>query len=271
MNNEKVKDFIISWLEKEVEKAGASSLIVGVSGGVDSALVTALCSLSKYPVHAVIMPCQSNESSTSRGHEVADHFGVNKHVIDLSKCFDIIEGQVSKEYKDDDHKKYSEGSLRSRLRTPALGYVAKIFNGLIIGTGNRDEDFLLRYFDKYGDGATDKNLIGDLHKSEVFKLAKYLEVPDSVLVANPSADLWGEEEQTDEDELGISYDMVEWVDNYLEEINRDPTGENMLDLVSRDLSDEKNKALRVVAQHEISTRHKYNPNIPVCMIPKEIK
>lgn len=267
---EAVKKQIVTWLEEQVEKSGTKSLIVGVSGGIDSALVTALCSHTKYDVVGVLMPCHSKKESIERGMEVVSKFNVKHHVINLEKSFDGIVEQNDHELSPDD-KKYVEGSLRSRLRAPVLGYFAKINKGLIVGTGNRSEDSLLRYFDKFGDGSVDISPISGLFKSEVYQLAEYLGVPESVLKAKPTADLWGEDEQTDEGELGMSYDEVEWAERYIEKYDLDVNGENMIKLADEHhhLNPREKFVLKEVAKHEINTRHKYNPNLPECRIKKE--
>lgn len=266
---EKVKLHIVNWLNKKAKDSGSESLVFGVSGGIDSALVCALASHTDYKAVAVLMPCHSSPESLKRGMEVVRKFKVKHHIVNLEDSFHSIvsQGKIKKL----ENNKYVEGSLRSRLRTPVLGYFSKVYNGLIVGTGNRSEDSLLRYFDKYGDGAVDISPIAGLFKSEVYQLAEYLGVPKSVLNAKPTADLWGEEEQTDEGELGMSYDEVEWAERYTEDKSLEVNGENMLKLAkNKDLNSREKFVLREVASHEIKTRHKFNPNLPVCTIPRRL-
>lgn len=272
---EKTKEFIVKWLEEQVEKSGSKSLVLGVSGGIDSALVAALCSHTKYKTVVAMMPCQSNESSLNNAKELIEKFNLEHHKVDLSDSFNSITSQLGFNLSKDE-KKYSEGSLRSRLRAPVLGFMAKVYGGLVVGTGNRSEDSLLRYFDKFGDGAVDISPISRLYKSEVYQLAEYLGVPESILKAKPTADLWGEEEQTDEDELGMSYDEVEWAERYLESFNlSEMTGENFHvlanDYKNDSLTERQRFVLKEVGNHEIKTRHKYNPNLPECLIPDTYK
>lgn len=269
---EKTKNYIVNWLESQAKKAGAKSLVVGVSGGIDSSLVASLCSLTKLKTIVVKMPCNSHKNSLDQANELIKSINAREFEVDLGDSFNSIKDQLGLDLNLEE-KKYSEGSLRSRLRAPVLGFIAKAFNGLIVGTGNRSEDSLLRYFDKFGDGAVDISPISRLYKSEVYQLAQYLGVPKSILKAVPTADLWGEEEQTDEKELGMTYDEVEWAERYLESYNlSEMTGENF-HILSNDykssISERQRFVLREVGNHEIKTRHKYNPNLPECDIPKE--
>ncbi len=206
---EKTTKHIVEFIQHEAEKSGTKSAVVGVSGGIDSALILALCvqAFGANKVTGVLMPCHSTPSSTERGLELCQLFGVETIKIDLAGAFNAVWSQGPK-----DTNKMAEAGLRSCLRAPVLDYVAKCRNGLVYGTGNRDEDAIFRYFQKRGDGAVDNNPIVALHKSEVYELAAFLKVPASILKATPTADLWGENSgQEDEKELGITYPEIEWV------------------------------------------------------------
>ena len=266
---ERTKMHIVNWLEEQAKKAGVKALVVGVSGGIDSSLVATLCSLTKYETILVKMPCNSHSNSLNQANELINSLNnVKEFEVDLGDSFGSITNQLDLNLGED-KKKYSEGSLRSRLRAPVLGFIAKAFNGLIVGTGNRSEDSLLRYFDKFGDGAVDISPISRLYKSEVYQLAEYLGVPESIVNAVPTADLWGEEEQTDEAELGMTYDEVEWAERFVEESGMEVRGEFMklLTLTEKNLTEREKFVLKEVAKHEMNTRHKYNPNLPECVIP----
>ena len=212
-NLEGLTKFLVSWLQDKAKESGTKNGCVGMSGGVDSAVVFALCCRAFPKTIGVMMPCHSRPDSLSQAKAVMlgqaalgyDSYGI---LVPLETAFDSIKQAVPGEPLD---RRLVEGSLRSCLRAPVLDYVAKMHNALIYGTGNRDEDEIFRYYQKRGDGCVDNNVIVGLHKTEVRQLALYLGIPDSVVSAVPTADLWGGAEQTDEKELGVTYDEIEWV------------------------------------------------------------
>lgn len=222
LNLEKTTEYLVDWLVDQLESAGLRSCVVGVSGGVDSALTLAIAARAAAKRDGkcvgVLMPCHSSENSTLRGIETiaavagAAKLPIHEHRVVLNAAFADIAGQVGVYFSDEKKQRFTEGALRSCLRAPVLDYVAKCYGGLVVGTGNRDEDEIFRYYQKRGDGAVDNNPLCALHKSEVYQLAAHLGVPQSVLQAPPSADLWGPDAgQTDEGELGISYAEIEWL------------------------------------------------------------
>merc|ERR1712083_109023 len=138
--------------------------------------------------------------------------------IDQTKVYDALKGLIDGKVGTEGNA-FASGQLRSYMRTPAVYYVAQLLSSegtptIVMGTGNKDEDGYLAYFCKAGDGVVDVQLIADLHKSEVFEVGRILKVPDSILKAAPSADLW--DSQTDEEELGFTYDFIELWTNFLE-------------------------------------------------------
>ena len=221
LNPEKLVNHISGWIKGQVLAAGAKTAVVGLSGGADSALVAILCKRVFPDTVAVRMPCQSSQSSLDRAEELAKKFDIKMITVNLAPSYNTIAYQVcdglniGKRLEDGsiqvEEDKASGGALRSCLRAPTLDYVAKLVNGLIVGTGNRDEDEVTRYFQKRGDGAVDISPIAKLHKSEVYELLKFLECPQSIIDAVPSADLWGPDSgQEDEKELGLTYQEIEW-------------------------------------------------------------
>jgi NAD+ synthase len=207
-----VVDRISQWIKQQVQDAGATGTVFGLSGGADSALVALLCKRA-YPHSSlgVLMPCHSSKVSLERANELAKKIKLDTITIDLSKAHEAITSQTNKSLVVEPKNKMALAALRSCLRAPTLDYVAKLNNALIVGTGNRDEDELARYYQKRGDGAVDISPIAKLHKSEVYQLLQYLNCPKSIIEAVPTADLWGPDSgQADEQELGISYQEMEW-------------------------------------------------------------
>ncbi|EPY38080.1 NAD+ synthase (glutamine-hydrolysing) [Angomonas deanei] len=211
-------------LNDYMRRCGLKCCVTSISGGIDSAVVIALCAramkMEKSPIQKNIGICQpihSSEWALQREGNIAS-CGATEIVIDQtdlhSQLATLIENSVGIQGKD-----FARGQLRSYMRTPPGFYVAQLFSqegtpAIVMGTGNKDEDFYLGYFCKAGDGVVDVQIISDLHKSEVFAVAAQLGVPVNTRDAPPSADLW--EAQTDEDELGFPYDFVEFfTDAYL--------------------------------------------------------
>lgn len=199
--------------------------VVSVSGGVDSAVTLGLCleTMKQYPdvlkkVVPIAQPIHSSDWAVNRAQELCNTFNVPLRVINQTSMYDQLKNAVDM-VLDVKGGKFSGGQLRSYMRTPVNYYVAQLltesgFPAIVMGTGNRDEDGHLAYFCKAGDGVVDLQLLAFLHKYQVFQVGRELGVPDSILSAQPSADLW--DGQTDEDEMGISYDAVElYVGYYL--------------------------------------------------------
>ncbi len=207
----KITEEIVNKLK---EKAGERhDFVVNISGGIDSSVAAKLCDLTGIRTHYLILPCESTESEIDRAKELcstSETMGCT--VIDLKPTFDQLVKDITKTWSDDTDK-LSLGNLKARLRMSTAYFYSNNYNSLVIGTDNYVESYL-GYFTRYGDGGHDINPLGDLYKSEVFELGKYLGVPKSILRAPPSAGLW--EGQTDEDEMGMTYDEIETAMKWLE-------------------------------------------------------
>lgn len=272
------------WILKQAKKSNAQSLVLGISGGVDSAVVAGLCVRTGIETIGVIMPCHSSQSSIDRAEEVIKTFNLRRHFVDLAAAHASIKAQVGagldQEEFDSPSSKLvfsSDSAMRSCLRAPTLDYVSKWYGGIIVGTGNRDEDEVTRYFQKRGDGAVDISPIAKFHKSEIYQLASHLGVPNSVIAATPSADLWGPDSgQADEKELGITYPEIEWAMQFSQKYSKIPlfaTGGvsavhfldalNMAGKLGVSVSERQREVLFRLTKMEESSRHKANPNLPV--------
>jgi len=217
------------WLEEKttmfndyMRKSGLRACVVSVSGGVDSAVILAMCAHAQKqensPIEKVLgvaQPIHSTDSIWKRALTLEKFAPIV--TVDQSKIHDDLAALVDKAVGIEGNS-FAKGQLRSYQRTPVGYYTAQLLtqSGLpcvVMGTGNYDEDGYLCYFCKAGDGVVDVQLIADLHKSEVFHVGRRLHVPSAILDAAPSADLW--EGQTDEEEMGISYDFIELYTEYL--------------------------------------------------------
>lgn len=215
---------IVEWLRGRLKAAGSKGFVVGLSGGIDSAVVVRLCQMAAPgAVVGVVMPCHSDARDESDAMLVANHFKVPAVRVDLAPSFDMLTGALQDaigKLPSDISPAIPNGStdikarvplanVKPRLRMATLYYVANTLNYLVAGTGNRSE-LTIGYFTKYGDGGVDLLPIGNLLKSDVRAAARELGVPSSVIAKAPSAGLWLG--QTDEDEMGFTYADLE---NYL--------------------------------------------------------
>jgi NAD+ synthase len=211
-------DRIASWMRDRLSGTPARGFVVGLSGGVDSAVVVRLAQLAAGDgnVTAVLMPCHSDPRDEKDAQLVADHFKVQTLTIDLAQPYDALIAVLldatsaipaaGGETPDDIRARLPHGNVKPRLRMTTLYFVANTLNYLVAGTGNRSE-LVLGYFTKYGDGGVDLLPIGHLLKSEVRELARELGVPAPVIDKAPSAGLWIG--QTDEAEMGFTYADLE--------------------------------------------------------------
>ena len=211
---------ISEWLRQRATAAGARGLVVGLSGGIDSAVVVRLCQMATPgQVLGVIMPCHSDPQDETDARLVADHFGVPVARVDLEQPYEqfigILRGALTSLPEDmaagstpsgDIKARVPVANVKPRLRMATLYFIANSLNYLVVGTGNRSE-LTIGYFTKYGDGGVDVLPIGSLLKSEVRKLARELGVPQPIIDKAPSAGLWMG--QTDEEEMGFTYADLE--------------------------------------------------------------
>jgi len=259
---EKVTVHIVNWLKDYAINAKVNGFVVGISGGVDSAVTSTLCAATGLPTLCVEMPIHQAPSQVSRGREHIEQLkkkypNVNSIETNLTSVFEMFKSVVPA--SDDDKKLYlSLANTRARLRMTTLYYHAGITGSLVAGTGNKVEDFGVGFYTKYGDGGVDLSPIADLMKSEVYQLAEYMEVPKSILVAAPTDGLFGDD-RSDEDQLGASYDELEWAMTAVEE------GKDITDFSGR-----KAEVFSIYKRLNYVNQHKMIP-IPICEISKHLK
>ncbi|MFH1362254.1 MAG: NAD(+) synthase [bacterium] len=202
-----MKKKISSWIKQRVSEAGAKGCVFGLSGGVDSAVVAALCKMA-FPknVLGLLMPCHSNPQDAIDAQKTADKFSIPTKTIDLCKAFDDLFHQLEGTAYDGTKMDLAIANLKPRLRMLTLYYYANQNNYLVIGTGNRSET-VMGYCTKYGDAGVDLLPLASFLKTQVREMAKELGVPQEIIDKPPSAGLWAG--QTDEAEMGITYEMLD--------------------------------------------------------------
>lgn len=215
---ENIIEEIVQWLRKKTSAANAKGLIVGLSGGLDSAVVAHLIKRA-YPddSFAVIMPIDSNPVDMEDAKKVVESSKINHTTVDLTKSHALMMETIKEATPEAEwveaNEQIADANLRARLRMGTLYTLATNYQYLVVGTDNTAE-WITGYFTKYGDGGVDLQPIIDLTKREVAEMARLLGVPETVIEKQPSADLWTG--QTDEAEMGTSYDMI---DNYIDGID----------------------------------------------------
>jgi NAD+ synthase len=238
-----------------------NGFVVGISGGVDSAVTSTLCAQTGFPTLCVEMPIHQAPSQVNRGREHIEQLknrfpNVTNVEVDLTTTFDNFKAMVPV-VSNMDKVNLSLANTRARLRMTTLYYFAGIQGLLVAGTGNKVEDFGVGFYTKYGDGGVDLSPIADLMKSDVYALGRYLQIPNSILEASPTDGLFGDD-RTDEDQLGASYDELEWA--MLEE----EKGK-----ISENFSGREKIVFEIYQKLNTINQHKMR-EIPVCKIPSEI-
>lgn len=195
---------ISKWLK---DYAGDKSLVIGVSGGIDSAVTSTLCAETQLPVYVLNIGINSNNNNQDLAKEhikwlTGKYTNIKAHYIDLTDTYYQLLSDLDFSH---DH---ANANSKSRLRMVTLYYYATVHNGLVVGTGNKVEDFGVGFFTKYGDGGVDISPIANLYKSEVRELGKKLGILEEIIHAKPTDGLW-EDNRTDEDQLGASYEELE--------------------------------------------------------------
>ena len=259
MQVEKVTQYIISWLKEYASNAGVKGFVVGVSGGIDSAVTSTLCAKTGLPTLCLEMPIHQEKNQVNRATRhisfLKDHFkNVSSTLVNLTPVFSSLKEAVPKVDNEED-RFMSLANTRARLRMTSLYYFAGLKNLLVAGTGNKVEDFGVGFYTKYGDGGVDLSPIADLMKSEVYAIASFLEINNEIQEAPPTDGLWGDD-RTDEDQLGASYDELEWAMN-AQEMGR----------TTEEFHGRKKEVYKTYLKLNKANKHKMDP-IPICKIPE---
>ncbi len=216
-NTQKVAEHISEWLKNYAVTNKTKGFVIGISGGIDSAVTSTLCAMTGLKVLCVRMPIHQNEDHNVRATEQIEFlkakFGdtISELTVDLTSTFETFKSTVNENIATvfEEEFNFHLANSRARLRMTTLYFYAGLGGLLVAGTGNKVEDYGIGFFTKYGDGGVDISPIGDLLKSEVYQVAAYLGVPESIQQAAPTDGLFGDT-RTDEDQIGATYDELEW-------------------------------------------------------------
>tara|TARA_B110000977_G_scaffold148670_1_gene188519 strand:+ start:1379 stop:2155 length:777 start_codon:yes stop_codon:yes gene_type:complete len=249
---------ITNWLKSYSDKSNTDGFVVGISGGIDSAVTSALCALTNKKVLCILMPIHQHQMELDRSKEhvewLLDKFeNVSVCEVNLTSTFDTLSAQIPADIKGD----LTMANTRARLRMTTLYTYAGAKGMLVAGTGNKIEDFGVGFFTKYGDGGVDISPIADLMKSEIYKVAEKLNIANSIQKAAPTDGLWADG-RSDEEQLGATYEELEWAMCAYEKS------------VENNYEGRKQVVFNVFSKLHQANLHKMQA-IPVCNIPSELK
>ena len=228
---------IADWIKDYATHNTRQSLVVGISGGIDSSVVSTLCAMTELPVYAVSMPIKQIQSqhnlSIKHGEWLTSKFSNVEHIItDLDTTYNAFKIEMQIDF----NNQHAFANTKSRIRMVALHHIAGATQGLVVGTGNKVEDFGVGFYTKYGDGGVDISPIADLMKSEVWQLGKDLNVLQEIIDAPPTDGLW-EDGRTDKDQLGgLTYEDMEramMLDEISEDVNSKQLSDNEINLLHK--------------------------------------
>ena len=262
MQTEKVIDHIANWLKDYASSAKTNGFVVGISGGVDSAVVSSLCAKTGLPTLCVELPIHQSSSQVLRAQNhiiklKKKYTNVTDIQVDLTQVFEQFKSAVP--HAEDSPKLHlSLANTRARLRMTTLYYFAGMHNYLVAGTGNKVEDFGVGFFTKYGDGGVDLSTIADLMKNDVYAIARELNICEEIVEAQPTDGLFGDS-RTDEEQIGATYAELEWA------MINDEKG-----MTEDDFSGREKEVFRIYESRHRANKHKMVP-IPVCEIPVHLK
>ena len=262
MQTEKVIDHIVDWLKDYATNAKQKGFVIGVSGGIDSAVTSTLCAKTGLDLLCLEMPIHQAPNQSDRASKHIDWLqekftNVSRLPVNLTPVFDSLVAAFP-EVDNEEERFMSLANTRARLRMTSLYYFAALKSYLVAGTGNKVEDFGVGFYTKYGDGGVDLSPIADLMKTEVYAIAKQLGINEEIIKAAPTDGLWGDD-RTDEDQIGASYPELEWAMNMKDEGR-----------VLGDFEGRQKEVFSIFMRFNTMNQHKMLP-IPVCEIPEELK
>lgn len=262
MQVEKVADHIVNWLKDYAVNANIKGFVIGISGGIDSAVTSTLCAKTGLELLCLEMPIHQEQNQEDRAARhiawLQNNFEkVSKQPVDLTPVFDsFVKAMPSVQHEE--NRFMALANTRARLRMTTLYYFAALNAYLVAGTGNKVEDFGVGFYTKYGDGGVDLSPIADLVKTEVYELGAFLGVNDEILKAAPTDGLWGDD-RTDEDQIGASYPELEWA------MKMQGLNKSVEDFTGRE-----KQVYEIYVRLNRNNQHKMIP-IPICKISESFK
>ncbi len=211
LQTEAVANYLVNWLKEKVSEAGAEGIVYGISGGIDSAVAGALVKRA-FPSKSLglILPCETLLEDIIHARRFAEDFNIPYKIITLDNAYNLLLKLLNPHFHGLPNTQLAASNIKPRLRMITMYYAAQANNYLVLGTTNKSE-LKVGYSTKHGDSGVDLQLLGDLVKYEVYELARYLGIPETIINKPPSAGLW--EGQTDEEEMGVNYTQL---DTYVE-------------------------------------------------------
>ena len=255
MQTSLVAEHIKNWILNYSKLSKTKGFIIGISGGIDSAVTSTLAAATGLKIVCLEMPIHQNKNQVNRAKKhvkwLKENFvNVSSIEFELTQVFEKFKSKLNNESNE-----LALANTRARLRMTTLYYFAQHYNLLVLGTGNKVEDFGIGFFTKYGDGGVDLSPIADLLKSEIQEIAKYLKINPDIINTPPTDGLW-ENNRTDEEQIGASYAELEWAMNFKGNL--------------KSLTKRKKQVLEIYKSFNKKNQHKMNP-IPICIIPKKYK
>ncbi|MGC6434201.1 MAG: NAD(+) synthase [Crocinitomicaceae bacterium] len=252
-----IKQHIVNWLKEYAINANSKGFVIGISGGIDSAVTSTLCALTGLDVILLSMPIRQGKAEFERANnhitDLKNKFPNVKSIeVNLTSTFENLENVLPKSSVD---HHLAMANTRSRMRMTTLYAIAQPHNCLVAGTGNKIEDFGVGFYTKYGDGGVDISPIADLTKTEVWELGRELGVINEIIIAKPTDGLF-EDGRSDEDQMGATYPELEWAMGF--------SGDESM------LNQREKEVIEIYRRLNRQNQHKMNP-IPVCYIPNNIQ
>ncbi|WP_430907595.1 NAD(+) synthase [Maribacter sp. 2-571] len=261
MQTEKVTEHIVAWLKEYATNANMKGFVIGISGGIDSAVTSTLCAKTGLELLCLEMPIHQADNQVTRADRHIDWLqrnfkNVSRQPVNLTPVFDSLVAALPPVENEED-RFMSLANTRARLRMTTLYYFAALQKYLVAGTGNKVEDFGVGFYTKYGDGGVDLSPIADLLKTQVYAIGKFLNLNEDIIKAAPTDGLWGDN-RTDEDQIGASYPELEWA------MKMKDAGKTPNDFVGRE-----KEVFLIFNRFHIANQHKM-VSIPVCKIPMSL-